>query len=76
MIVLTGAEAEEELGLLALRVGAVGFLAKDANIDALPRTLEAVRAGEIAVPRRMTRPVIEQLRSAGDSYGTSSVRAR
>ena len=75
VIVLTGAEAEEELGLLALRVGAVGFLAKDANIDALPRTLEAVRAGEIAVPRRMARRVIEQLRSTGDSYGTSSVKS-
>jgi len=75
VIVLTGAEAEEELGLLALRVGAAGFLAKDANIDALPRTLEAVHGGEIAVPRRMTRRVIEQLRSAGDSYGTPSVKS-
>jgi DNA-binding NarL/FixJ family response regulator len=75
VIVLTGAEGEEELGLLALRVGAVGFLAKDANIDALPRTLEAVRAGEIAVPRRMTRPVIEQFRSAGESYGTPAVKS-
>jgi DNA-binding NarL/FixJ family response regulator len=75
VIVLTGAEAEEELGLLALRVGAAGFLSKDASVDALPRTVEAVRAGEIAVPRRMTRRVIEQLRSAGDSYGTPSVKS-
>ncbi len=75
VIVLTGAEAEEELGLLALRVGAAGFLAKDANVDALPRTLCAVQAGEIAVPRKLTRRVIEQLRSAGDSYGTPSVKS-
>jgi DNA-binding NarL/FixJ family response regulator len=75
VIVLTGAEAEEELGLLALRVGAAGFLAKDANVDALPRTLEAVCSGEIAVPRRMTRRVIEQLRSAPDAYGTPPVKS-
>ena len=75
VIVLTGAEEEEELGLLALRVGAAGFLAKDANVDALPRTLKAVCAGEVAVPRKMTRRVIEQVRSAGDSYGAPRVKS-
>jgi len=75
VIVLTGAEEEEELGLLALRFGAAGFLAKDANVDALPRTLEAVRAGEVAVPRRMTRTLVEQLRRTRDSYGTPPVKS-
>ena len=45
VVALTGGH-EDELGLLALRAGAVGFLSKDADIDALPRALEGVRAGE------------------------------
>ncbi|MDP9187777.1 MAG: response regulator transcription factor [Actinomycetota bacterium] len=75
VIVLTGANEGEELGLLALRAGAAGFLSKDVDIDALPRTLEAARAGEVAISRRMTKRVIEQLRSAGDSYGVPPVKS-
>ena len=41
VVALTGGD-EDELGLLALRAGAVGFLSKDADIDALPRALEGV----------------------------------
>ena len=35
--------------------GAVGFLSKDVDIDALPRALEGVRRGEAAISREMTR---------------------
>jgi NarL family two-component system response regulator LiaR len=59
VVVLTGA-SEEEFGLLALRAGAVGFLSKDINIDSLPQALEAVRDGEAAISRAMTRRVIER----------------
>ena len=46
MIVLTGADDEDDqLGLLALRAGATGFISKDVDLDALPRALEAVRGG-------------------------------
>jgi NarL family two-component system response regulator LiaR len=63
VIVLTGAgEEDEELGLQALHAGASGFLSKDLEIDALPRTLEGVRAGEAAISRRMARMLIERLR--------------
>ena len=48
VVVLTGG-GEHELGLLALRAGAVGFLSKQADIDALPRALEGVRRGEAAI---------------------------
>ena len=77
VIVLTGVDDEDdELGLLALRAGAAGFLSKDVDIDALPRTLEAVRAGEAAISRRMTKRVIEQLRSApGGSSGMRPVKS-
>jgi two-component system, NarL family, response regulator LiaR len=77
VIVLTGVEDEDdELGLLALRAGAAGFLSKDVDIDALPRTLTGVRAGEAAISRRMTKRVIEQLRSApGGSSGMRPVKS-
>jgi DNA-binding NarL/FixJ family response regulator len=77
VIVLTGADDEDdELGLLALRAGAAGFLSKDVDINALPRTLNGVRAGEVAISRRLTKRVIEQLRSApGGSSGMCPVKS-
>ena len=77
VIVLTGVDDEDdELGLLALRAGAAGFLSKDVDIDALPRTLNGVRAGEAAISRRMTKRLIEQLRSApGGSSGMRPVKS-
>ena len=77
VIVLTGVDDEDdELGLLALRAGAAGFLSKDVDIDALPRTLHGVRAGEAAISRRMTKRLIEQLRSApGGSSGMRPVKS-
>ncbi len=61
IVVLTGA-SEAEFGLMALRAGAVGFLSKDIDIESLPRALRAVREGEGAVSRAMTRRLIEKLR--------------
>jgi NarL family two-component system response regulator LiaR len=73
VIVLTGAgEEDEELGLQALRAGASGFLSKDLEIDALPRALEGVRAGEAAISRKMTRTLIDRLRDAPS--GSSGMR--
>jgi DNA-binding NarL/FixJ family response regulator len=71
VVVLTGG-ADDELGLLALRAGAVGFLSKDADVDALPRALEAVRKGEAAVSRELTRRLIDRFRAAPD--GSSGLR--
>jgi two-component system, NarL family, response regulator LiaR len=77
VIVLSGVEDEDdEVALLALRAGAVGFLSKDIDINALPRTLKAVRAGEVAISRRLTRRVLEQLRSApSGAYGMRPVKS-
>jgi two-component system nitrate/nitrite response regulator NarL len=61
VVVLTSA-SEEEFGLPALRAGAVGFLSKDIEIDALPRALVGVRGGEAAVSRAMTQHLIERYR--------------
>jgi two-component system, NarL family, response regulator LiaR len=65
VVVLTGGD-EQELGLLALRAGAVGFLSKEADIDALPRALEGVRRGEAAISREMTRRLIDRYRGTAD----------
>src|SRR3954462_10828189 len=72
LVVMLTSACEDELGLLALRAGAVGFLSKDFDIDSLPRALEGVRAGEAAVSREMTARLIEQLRSAPN--GNSGLR--
>ena len=71
VVVLTGA-CEEEFGLMALRAGAVGFLSKDIEIDALPRALLGVRRGEAAISRAMTLRLIERFREG--SNGSSGLR--
>jgi DNA-binding NarL/FixJ family response regulator len=50
VVVLTGA-GEDELGLHALRAGAVGLVPKDADLDALARAVESAGRGEWAIPR-------------------------
>jgi two-component system, NarL family, response regulator LiaR len=73
VIVLTGAgEEDQELGLQALRSGASGYLSKDLEIDALPRALEGVKAGEAAISRKMTRTLIDRLRDTPS--GSSGMR--
>lgn len=71
VVVLTGAD-EEQFGLLALRVGAVGFLSKEIEIDSLPKALAAVHNGEGAISRAMTRHLIEQFRTR--SSGSAGLR--
>ena len=71
VVVLTG-EDEREFGLQALQAGAVGFLSKEADVDALPRTLEGVRRGEAAISREMTRRLIERYR--GTAHGVAGLR--
>jgi NarL family two-component system response regulator LiaR len=65
VVILTGGD-DSELGLLALQAGAVGFLSKEADVDALPRALEGVRRGEAAISREMTRRLVERYRTAAD----------
>ena len=73
VIVLTGAGSDDdELGLLAVRAGADGFLSKDLEIEALPRALEGLRAGQAAVSRKLTLSLIERLREV--PKGSSGLR--
>jgi NarL family two-component system response regulator LiaR len=77
ILVLTGAGEESyELGLQALRAGASGYLSKNLELEALPRALEAVRNGEAAISRKMTRSLIDKFREVpSDSAGMRPVKS-
>jgi DNA-binding NarL/FixJ family response regulator len=66
LVVVLTSEDEREFGLPALQAGAVGFLSKEADVNALPRTLEGVLRGEAAISREMTRRLIERYRGSAD----------
>jgi DNA-binding NarL/FixJ family response regulator len=46
----------------ALRAGAAGYLLKDMDPRALPRTLASVVEGEVALPRELVGQVVEEFR--------------
>jgi DNA-binding NarL/FixJ family response regulator len=62
VVILTGADDDDEIGIHALRAGAAGFLSKDLDVDALPRALHGARTGEAVISRRMAMRLIEQVR--------------
>ena len=72
------AEAHDDaLGLRAVRAGAVGFLSKAIDLDALPRSLRGVRDGEAAISRRFAMTLIEHYRvSSVSGEGLRPVRSR
>ena len=61
VVMLTRSE-DDELGLLGLRAGAVGYLTKDMSVDAIPRALRGAHAGEAAISRNMSMKLVERLR--------------
>ena len=69
--------ADDEVGLLGLQAGAYGFLSKDLNIDALPRTLISAAAGEPAISRSMSALLLDELRrrAPGDQQGMRPVKS-
>lgn len=68
IVILTSA-GDEEVGLLGLRAGASGFLAKDVDVDVLPQALRGVLNGEAAISRKLSMRLVEQLRRAPDGPG-------
>jgi DNA-binding NarL/FixJ family response regulator len=61
VVVLTAREHGDEL-IAAVLAGASGYLGKDMSPARLPQALEGILAGEAAIPRRLTRHVLEALR--------------
>lgn len=71
IVILTSAD-DDEMGLLGLRAGAVGFLTKDVDIEVLPRALWGALNGEAAISRRMGKRLLEHLQRAPE--GSSGMR--
>jgi two-component system, NarL family, response regulator LiaR len=62
LIVILTSSDEQEMGMLGLRAGAVGFLSKQFEIDMLPQALRGAVDGEAVISRRLGRQLIDQLR--------------
>jgi two-component system, NarL family, response regulator LiaR len=76
VIMLTRSE-DEELGLLALEAGAVGYLTKDVSDEAICRAIRGVHAGEAAISRRLSRRLVERMQELPQSgIGVRPVRSR
>lgn len=61
VVVLTAYD-DDDLGLLALRAGAAGFLSKAIDIEDLPQALTGAIADEAVVSPRLTMRLVEHLR--------------
>lgn len=61
-VIVLSASDDDQKALRALRAGARGYLRKDIELDALPRAVNGVMAGEAAISRRLSMSVIEELR--------------
>ena len=68
VVILTTAD-DDEIGLLGLRAGARGFLAKDVDVDILPQALHGALNGEAAISRRLSMLLVEHVRRAPDGPG-------
>jgi NarL family two-component system response regulator LiaR len=63
-VVILSTASDDDLGLLGLRAGAAGFLAKDVPIEALARALHGVKRGEAAISRALALKLVDRLRRA------------
>jgi DNA-binding NarL/FixJ family response regulator len=63
-VMLTVSTSQADV-LEALRLGAVGYLMKDLDADALLRSIRGVRDGDLAMPRRLALRTIRALVEAG-----------
>jgi NarL family two-component system response regulator LiaR len=69
VIILVSRGDDEAIGLASLRAGAAGYLSKDFDLDALPRTVVGAVNGEAAISRRLVMRLVERLRGVtGRSY--------
>jgi two-component system, NarL family, response regulator LiaR len=76
VIILVSRGNDEAVGLASLRAGAVGFLTKDLDVEALPRAIEGAVKGEAAISRRLSMRLIERLQNlTGRSHALRPVRS-
>jgi DNA-binding NarL/FixJ family response regulator len=71
-VVLLTAGHDDDVAIAGLRCGAIGFLRKDSDLEALPRTLTGALDGEAAISRRLALRLVERLRTTRE--GTLGLR--
>ena len=76
VIVMLTSGSDDEIGLIALRAGAAGFLSKELEVDVLPRALLGALEGEAVISRRLSMRLVERLRRIPEgSAGLRPVRS-
>jgi DNA-binding NarL/FixJ family response regulator len=63
-VVMLSTAAEEDAGLLAVRMGASGYLRKDMDLSGLPTTLREATDGNVVCSREFISLLVDELRSA------------
>lgn len=67
---------DDEAGIRTLRRGASGYLAKQLSMDALPRIVRALAAGEVVLSRELATRMVGKLREVPESgIGLRPVRS-
>ncbi len=75
-IVVLSSTDDDDLGILSLRAGAVGFMSKAIGLEALPRALRAAHQGEPIISRRLTMRLVHGFRRIReDGAGMRPVRS-
>ena len=75
VIILSAADGDE-IGILSVRAGAVGFICKNISPSAFPRVVEAAARGEAIISRTLTMRLIEDIRRhREDAAGLRPVRS-
>lgn len=75
-VVMLTRQDDDELGLLGLRAGAVGYLTKDVSVGAISRAVRGAHAGEAAISRELSMRLVERLQSLPEGgMGVRPVRS-
>jgi len=75
-VVMLSANEDEEVALVCLRAGAIGFLAKSVDLRGLPRALQAAVDGEAVISRRLATRLVRGVRGTSpDGVGVRPVRS-
>lgn len=76
-VVVLSSSDDDEIGLVALRSGASGYLSKRVGLEALPRALRGAKSGEAVISRHLTMQLVDAMRRVRpDGTGMRPVRSR